>query len=177
MRLLRVSVLYIFGVSALGSIGGVFIFDGIEFAWPLLIVLMLSLLTTRRTVVLVALFLGLFFEIISPFSPFAYTFALLTTMYAIQIGMHYYISHRTLAGAFFVGLIGQIIFSLAIAGFSRLGGLISAGWIPEFGRLFAINLIWQGLYMAIVTTGLVALIRRASPSARGVMISYPQKYI
>ncbi|MDO8505071.1 MAG: hypothetical protein Q7S48_00595 [bacterium] len=143
----------------------------ISFSVPLLSILLLLFLATKRTVMIWTFVVGLSFEMVSPYPKFTYLLSLLTAVAILRICMHYYLSHRTILSGAIVGGLGNLVFVLGIQGFSRLGAFFTDGWIPAFDRAFALALAGQTIIMALAVVILLAIFWRFSPKLRGVVIS------
>lgn len=161
-------------VITLALLFGIFsiaFFGSLPFSLPLLSILVLIFLTTKGTVMLWTVVVGSVMELVSPYPAFTYFLALLCALVLLRICMRHYFSHRTVISAAVAGTIGNSVLALGLQGLSRLGVKINAGWIPALDWAFARSFFTQTLLVALITAVLLAVIRRVSPSLRGVTMS------
>lgn len=138
---------------------------------PLASVLLLVLISNQRNALLWVIVLGLVLETFSPFPIFTYFIALLCTFILLRVFVKSFVSNQTFFGALTASAFGVFIFEAGIYAFSRLGVLLSAGWVPTISYVYFQFILTRLVLTTLLVVVVFLFLQRFSPKIRGVMIS------
>lgn len=117
-----------------------------------------------------AIFIGLLYEIISPY-PFMVMFITIYVCFATtRIISRVYISHRTVLGSTVAGVVLLFAYEVIVYSLAIVGQIWADGWRPDFNRAYAIFVGTRMLVGALVLILAFLVVRRFSAQIRGTIV-------
>lgn len=142
--------------------------DVLHFSFPLLTIILVSILAQRSTVLIYSFSLGLFQEMASPFPVLTVFIATVAVALGVRTISREIISPRTLYGAMALSSIGVLIFEVMLLIVAYLLSSLKNGWLPVITMLYLQFVLWRILETAIATTLIIFMLQRISPRGRGI---------
>lgn len=109
-------------------------------------------------------------DVVTPFAPYTVLGALITAVFGANVILTRYITHRALLGAVVCGVVGALLFELAILFFASLGAFFSQGFMPALNRAYGIFFLQRIAIMPLLLAFVFWTMRKISPNVRGVLL-------
>ena len=136
----------------------------------LVVSLLVLLLGGVRSAVATGLLGSFIYETISPFPPMVFAFSVAFTIIVMQEFLVHYVSHRSVFGAFAIGIFGTAAFEVSVVIFSKIAGHFQSGFVPFIDSRYLGGAFARSIASTLIMVGIFLIVQRFSPRTRGTIL-------
>lgn len=132
--------------------------------------IIVGLLTSKRTGLLWALGAGLTADSLSPFAPLVLFISYLGTFVALRIASQLWLTRANIFGIAGSCAAAMLVYEVLTASLSRVAMFFSQSWIPPFTLAYVGFAALRLIITVLIVMVIAFLIKRASPRSRGIIV-------